>query len=185
MQSNQPRKLRARIPTDSSLSYVSPDESLMVISTKPSKLSLFKKSEFNEDPFNLNASSETGSQGASSGDYQLVKEVDLKVGTLILLQWVHFDSEPAFVVVSNNKALVVLDKDLQEIFRNEELLGSTDLCFFTCAAIKREQSGNLQGRFESVIRHCERVRFLSDLRGYGDWRCVLTGKWFAERTLAS
>ena len=147
MESNQPRKLRARIPKGSCLSYVSPDESFMVLSTKPSKLTLYKKTEYNEDPFNLNTGLNTSNDNqAPVGDYQLIKEVELKVGNLILLQWVDFDSEPAFVVVSNDKALIILDKDLQEIFRNEELLGSTDLCFFTCAGIRRTTTGNLQGK---------------------------------------
>lgn len=73
------------------------------------------------------------------------------------------------MTVSNDKALVVLDKDLQEIFRNEELMGSTDLCFFTCAAIKRSRSGHLDGKFwlEAVWR---RVRFFSGLGRF--WEIV-------------
>ena len=140
-------KLRARIPKDTSLSYTSPDTSVVVTAQKPSKLSLFKKSEFNEDPFNIgNGTDSSNQEPCVASDYTLAKELDLKVGTLIFLQWVEFDSEPAFVVVSNDKALLVLDRELQEIFRNEELLGSTDLCFFTSVDVRRDKQGSLQGK---------------------------------------
>lgn len=139
-------KLRARIPNSTSLSYTSPDSSVIVVAQKPSKLSLFKKSDYNEDPFNLGTGeNSTNSQDLVPTDYQLAKEIDLKVGTLIFMQWVEFDTEPAFVIVSNDKALLVLDKELQEIFRNEELLGSTDLCFFTSVDIRRNKEQVLQG----------------------------------------
>jgi len=150
MQSCQNSKLRARIPKNSCLSYISPDESVLVVSQKPSKLALYKKSEFNEDPFNLGSGGDPSKESSSPSDYQLMKETDLNIGTLILLQWVDFDTEPVFVTVSNDKALVVLDAELQEIFRNEELLGTTDLCFFTCASLRRNKSGHIQGKYTCI-----------------------------------
>ena len=147
MISSSSTKLRARIPQGTCLSYTSPDASILLTAQKPSKLSLYKKSEFNEDPFNINNGEDFSNSSPSvPSDYNLSKELDLKVGTLIYLKWVEFDSEPAFVVVSNDKALLVLNEDLQEIFRNEELLGSTDLCFFTSADVRRDKLGNIQGK---------------------------------------
>lgn len=158
MQSSRPRKLRASIPEGSCLSYVSPDESSIVLSSKPSKLVLLRKSEYDQDPFKLNSDLDASTgQAAPAGDYKVEKEVELGVGTLVLLEKVEFDTESAFIAVSNDKALVVLDKDLQELFRNEELVGSTDLCFFTCAGVKRDSFGNVQGRPSGAIG--SRVRF--------------------------
>lgn len=142
MQSREACKLRARIPKDSCLSWVSPDSRTLIISQKPSKLTLFRQSDHNEDPFNLEASS---NPDLMPSDYEQVQEVDLGVGNLIFLDRVDFDTQPCFVAVSNDKALVVLDDDLGVIFKNEELLGSADLCFFTCAGMQRNKLGAFQG----------------------------------------
>jgi hypothetical protein len=116
-----------------------------VVAQKPSKLLLFQKSEYNEDPFNLGTSDPDSPEPSVPKDYQLSKQVDLNVGNLVFLQWTEFDTEPVFVVVSNDKALVVLNQELEEVFRNEEQLGSTDLCFFTSVGLRRDSQNTLQG----------------------------------------
>ena len=142
---SQNHKLGARIPKNTFLSYICPDRSRFIISQKASKLSLFTQSDFNEDPFNL--TNDDPNTQISTSNFQMAKEIDLNIGTLVFLSWTDFETEPAFVIVSNDKSLVVLDADLQEIFRNEELSDSTDLCFFTCACLRRTRSGHFQGLF--------------------------------------
>lgn len=165
MQSCDPSKLRARIPEGSCLSFVSQDESTLVVSQKPSKLILFQKSDYNEDPFNLGSATDSNLDKAPvTTDFQMAKQVDLKVGTLVFLQWVEFDTEPAYVVVSNDKALIVLNKDLEKVFRNEELLGSTDLCFFTSATIKRDKDASVKGRFFEKVVLSAVLRFMRTIK---------------------
>lgn len=86
----------------------------------------------------------------------------------MFLKWTEFDTEPVFVVVSNDKAVVVLDRELEEVFRNEEELGSTDLCFFTSVGIRRDCKGGVQGMV-GVLGLCVLYWWIMGLWGYKFW----------------
>ena len=150
MKDSKASKLRVNLPSSSNMSHLSTGKSILLISQKPSKLYLYKRSEFNQDPFGLNnieTNSNSGNAPAENSDYQLEKQLDLGLGNLLLVKHLKYETESGFLVVSNDKVLVFLDEQLNEVFRNELLQGAEDLCFFTAADCALTSPGNFQGTF--------------------------------------
>lgn len=140
MDLTKPSKHRVPLPASSSLALLSTRFSSVLISKKPSTLFLFQQTCIDEAPFDANSEQEEAIK-----DYQESKRLDLGVGNLILLKELDFESEEGFLAVSNDKAIVFLDKELNEVFRNEELIGEEDLCFFTSADVRVNLDGYFQG----------------------------------------
>jgi hypothetical protein len=142
MQTNESHRVRAALNQETNLVWMSSDSKRLVVAERPSKLRMMTQSDFDEDPFNLQNDNEDVKDMKCK--YSVSKEVDLGVGSLMMLERFLLNSQLVFVVVSNDRALVVLDDDLNELFRNEELIKDDDLCFFTSIAWRDNFQGALQ-----------------------------------------
>lgn len=142
MEAYESHRVRVALSQDTNLTWMSSDNKRLVVAERPSKLRLMTKSDFDEDPFNLQNENEESKDMKCK--YNLSMEVDLAVGTLMMLEQFSLNNQLVFVVVSNDRALVVLDDNLNELFRNEELIKDDDLCFFTSVAWRDNFQGALQ-----------------------------------------
>lgn len=149
MKPYESHRVRVALNKETNLVWMSADKNQLVVAEKPSKLKLSTKTDFDEDPFNLQNENEENKD--MKCNYTVSKEVDLGIGTLMMLEQHILNNQSVFVVVSNDRALVVLDDNLNELFRNEELIKDDDLCFFTSVTCRN----NFQGALESILTNSQ------------------------------
>ena len=142
MNQSHSHRVRVSLSKEANIVWMSDDNSKLLVSEKPSKLKLYEEFEFDEDPFNLNNESEEPKD--TKCKYKVSKEVDLEIGTLLLMEQHSLNGQSVFIFVSNDRAIVILDQNLTELFRNEELIKDDDLCFFTAVCTRKTKQGNLQ-----------------------------------------
>ena len=133
-------RLRAPLPESVTNAWLSSDSRTLATLSGGSHLTVYKAlPSIESDQF-------TDTGDLANVEFQKSKEQDLKCGRVIALIETPFGVEKGFVVVSNERALLLLDAEFNVVFMNEELVQPDDLCFFTSVAVRRTENNQFEGR---------------------------------------
>ena len=132
-------RLRAALPKSVSSAWLSPDSRKLAVISDASLLTLFETLlSIDADQIALQE------EDLANCQFNKTKELHLQCGRVIAFMQTPFGAERGFVVVTNERAVLLLDAEFNVVFKNQELVKPDDLCFFTSADVRLDSSQHLQ-----------------------------------------